>query len=261
LAAMISILSPAKTIDPDATLKTGRPTQPLFLKQAAVLAKNLNKFDVEDLRSLMGISEKLAELNRTRYRSFKTPFTVKNSAPCILAFQGDVYQGLEAGDFKASDLKFAQSHLRILSGLYGMLRPLDLMMAYRLEMGTNLKNPAGSNLYDYWRSTLTQQLSKDLASQKDRTLINLASVEYFKALDAKQLDATIIEPVFKDYKNGAYKFITFFAKKARGLMARHLILERADSPQAMKDFKLGGYRYAPKLSDSTKWVFTRKKAA
>jgi hypothetical protein len=208
----------------------------------------------------MGVSEKIAELNHDRYQSFRTPFSAKSAGPCILVFQGEVYQGLGAEDFKARDLAYAQKHLRILSGLYGMLRPLDLMHPYRLEMGTKYKNPSGATLYDYWRNALTAQINKDLASQKDRTLVNLASAEYFKALDPKQIDGTIVEPVFKDYKNGSYKIISFFAKKTRGLMARHLILERADSPEAMKDFKLGGYRFSPKLSDSKRWVFTRKKA-
>ncbi len=206
----------------------------------------------------MHISSKLAELNVSRYLNWEQPFSPKNARPAIFAFKGGVYVGLEAQQYKAADLDFAQKHLRILSGLYGVLRPLDLIQPYRLEMGVGLKNTRGETLYDFWGKQPSEAINQALQAQKDELLINLASNEYFKALKKKSLKAQIITPVFKDYKNGKYKVISFFAKKARGLMATYIIKNRVKDIAGMTNFKADGYRYSKKESSDKKLVFLRE---
>jgi len=206
----------------------------------------------------MKLSLKLAELNFDRYETWKPKCTEKNAKQSILAFQGDVYQGLDAASLSAAELKFAQQHLRILSGLYGILRPLDLMQPYRLEMGTKLKTTRGNNLYDFWGSTITEGLNKQLKKLKTDTLINLASNEYFKSVKPKELDAEIITPAFKEFKNGDYKMIGIYAKRARGLMSRYIIQNKLTNPEDLKDFHEEGYKFNSKLSKGNNWVFTRK---
>jgi cytoplasmic iron level regulating protein YaaA (DUF328/UPF0246 family) len=208
----------------------------------------------------MGISEKLGALNRDRYSAWRTPFTKTHAKQAILAFKGDVYRGLDAESFSADDFKFAQKHLRILSGLYGVLRPLDLILPYRLEMGTMLKNDRGTNLYDFWGDGITTELNKQLRALKSSTVVNLASVEYFKSVNDEALDADVLTPTFLDQKNGQYKIISFYAKKARGLMASWIIRNRVTDQKQLRKFKVGGYAYSAELSTSDQPTFVRDRA-
>lgn len=216
---MLIVISPAKTLDFETAPITKVHTQPEFLKESRQLVGQLKKLAPHEVSSLMKISDKLGTLNFMRFHDWKTPFTLNNAKQALLAFKGDVYTGLDAESFNSQDLTFAQKHLRILSGFYGVLRPLDLMQAYRLEMGTKFENKSGKDLYEFWGTKITDQINKDLKASKSKTLINLASNEYFKSLQANDINAEIIVPVFKDFKNGNYKIISFFAKKARGLMS------------------------------------------
>jgi cytoplasmic iron level regulating protein YaaA (DUF328/UPF0246 family) len=209
------------------------------------------------ISSLMKISDKLAGLNADRYAQWSTPFNADNAKQAVLAFNGDVYIGLQAQTFEQQDFDFAQQHLRILSGLYGLLKPLDLMQAYRLEMGTKLATSRGKNLYEFWGDIITTKLNKDLAAQGDNVLINLASNEYFKAVKPRNLDGMIVNPVFKDEKNGEYKIISFYAKKARGLMARYIIKNRLDDVSQLRNFDLEGYSFSAALSTPEQPVFVR----
>lgn len=256
---MIIVLSPAKTLDYDTKPATRRHSQPLFLEDSAELIKQLRPLSPPDISSLMGISDALGTLNFDRYQEWQAPFTPANARQAVLAFKGDVYAGLQAENFSADDFKFAQQHLRILSGLYGLLRPLDLMQPYRLEMGTRFANDRGKDLYAFWGDSLTEQLNGLLAKDKSHTLLNLASNEYFKAVKKKNIDAEIVSPAFKDYKNGDYKIISFFAKQARGMMARWVIENRVSEPAELRKFKADGYAYNKKLSSDAVPVFTRKK--
>jgi len=222
------------------------------------LVRRLRELSPQDISKLMSVSDSLAELNRQRFKQWKTPFRPDNSRQAMFAFKGDVYLGLDAYSMAPAEVKFAQSHLRILSGLYGLLRPLDLMQAYRLEMGTRLGTQQGSNLYQFWGDRITKSLNRELKQSDSKTLVNLASGEYFKSIKPKQLNAEIITPAFKEYRDGQYKFIQFFAKKARGLMARYLIDRKIDDPEALKDFDYAGYGYNAELSDDNEWVFTRR---
>ena len=206
----------------------------------------------------MKISDKLGTLNYLRFNEWKPPFNLNNAKQALLAFKGDVYTGIEAETFSNQDLKFAQKHLRILSGLYGVLKPLDLMQAYRLEMGTQFENKQGKDLYEFWGGKLTDQVNKDLKAAKSKVLINLASNEYFKSLQAEDIDAEIIVPVFKDFKNGKYKIISFYAKKARGLMSAYIIKNRLKKPEDIKAFDVDGYKYSKSESSGNNWVFLRK---
>lgn len=255
---MLILISPAKTLDFDTAPVTDKHTQPDFLKDSKALIKELRELSPADISGLMKISDKLGVLNFDRYQAFKTPFTPANAKQAALAFQGDVYTGLAAETFKARDFDFAQKHLRILSGLYGLLRPLDLIQPYRLEMGTKFKNQRGDNLYQFWGDSLTTAINEQLAATKGKTLVNLASNEYYKAVKPKQIDAEIITPVFKDWKNGQYKIISFYAKKARGLMSAYIIKNRITSAEDIKGFDVDGYGFAPELSKEREWVFTRK---
>ncbi|MBB3232993.1 peroxide stress protein YaaA [Halomonas stenophila] len=254
---MLSVISPAKTLDFETPATTARHTQPDFLTRSRELIGILRDLSPQQISDLMGVSDKIAGLNAARFAEWQTPFTPDNAKPAAQAFQGDVYVGLEADRFDDDDNAFAQDHLRILSGLYGLLRPLDLIQPYRLEMGTKLANPAGKDLYAYWKAELTAALDQAVAASGSPVLVNLASNEYFKAIDTKRLKARVITPVFKDEKNGQYKIISFYAKKARGLMAAWMIRQRLDDAEALKDFDVAGYRFNAALSEGDTLVFCR----
>lgn len=257
---MLIVISPAKTLDFESPLPSRKFSQPQLLEESDKLIKILRDLDPADIQDLMHISSKLAELNVSRYLNWEKPFTPKNARPAVFAFKGDVYTGLEAQHYTDADLDFAQKHLRILSGLYGVLRPLDLIQPYRLEMGTSLKNTQGESLYDFWGEQLAKAISKALQDQKDKVLINLASNEYYKAIKGKTGDAEIITPVFKDFKNGQYKVISFFAKKARGLMSSYIIKNRIKDKNELTAFNAEGYRYSKKDSTEQEMVFLRKQS-
>jgi cytoplasmic iron level regulating protein YaaA (DUF328/UPF0246 family) len=257
---MLIVISPAKKLDLDSPARAPTATQPVFLDDAKILVDELRYLDPAGISALMGISEKLGELNFERYLEWQPPFTKSNAKPALLAFKGDVYTGMDAESFSADDFKFAQQHLRILSGLYGVLRPLDLMKAYRLEMGTKFSNPRGNNLYQFWGDTISITLNKQLKSLKTGTLVNLASNEYFKAVNKSILNADIISPAFKDLKGGKYKIISFYAKKARGMMTSWIIRNAITDVKQLKKFKQDGYRYNAGLSTTKNPVFTRDAA-
>ncbi len=257
---MLIVISPAKTLDLSSTDLAFTPSQPQFLSQAEELVGLMRKKSRAEIGELMHISEKLADLNFDRYAAFSTPFSEENAKAAVLTFKGDVYVGLDAASMDEQALNFAQQHLRILSGLYGLLRPLDLMQAYRLEMGTRLQNPKGKNLYEYWGSSITEALNTELAQQKQQVLIDLASTEYFKAIQKKGLNARVITPVFKDFKNGKYKVISFFAKKARGMMSRYIIDQQLTDAEQIKAFNTAGYYFNAEESTADKWVFYRDEA-
>ncbi|WP_077285641.1 peroxide stress protein YaaA [Cognaticolwellia aestuarii] len=257
---MLLVVSPAKNLDYESAAATEKFSQPELLEHSKVLIKKCKTLTPADISSLMSISDKLAGLNAARFGEWATPFTPENARQAILAFNGDVYAGLDANSFNDDDFAFAQQHMRILSGLYGLLRPLDLMQAYRLEMGKKLDNERGSNLYQFWGDIITEHLNDALAAQGDNILINLASNEYFKSVNKKVLKAEIITPAFKDWKNGQFKMISFYAKKARGLMARYIIENQISDVEKLKAFDVAGYQYSAELSKGNDWVFTRKEA-
>ncbi len=254
---MLTVLSPAKTLDYDSPSTTKKTTRPLFIDRAADLVADARGLNPDDIRGLMGVSENIATLNHARFMNWTPEFTLDNAKQAVLAFKGDVYTGLQAETLSGSELSFAQQHLRILSGLYGVLRPLDLMQPYRLEMGLKFANRGGKNLYEYWGDDITNALNQQLAKSGSQVLVNLASNEYFRAVKPKQLDAEVITPVFKDLKNGKYKIISFFAKKARGLMARHIVTEGLNAPEGMKQFSDAGYYYSAEQSTALEWVYLR----
>ena len=254
---MLMVISPAKTLDYSSPLATTEFSLPRYLEQSSQLIEVLRKLSPSQLAELMKLSDKLAGLNVARFTEWQPNFTPDNARQAILAFRGDVYTGLDADSLSAEDFKYAQQHLRILSGLYGVLRPLDLMQAYRLEMGTKLENPAGQNLYDFWGSQVTDSLNQCLTEQNTDILLNLASNEYFKAVKPKQLKAQLINVDFKDLKNGQYKIISFYAKKARGMMARYVIQNKVESIEALKSFSLQGYYYSAEQSKPDHLVFLR----
>lgn len=254
---MLTVLSPAKTLDYETAPITQSATLPRFMDQSALLVEDARGLNPDDIRALMGVSEQIAHLNHERFMNWQSESTSDNAKQAVLAFKGDVYTGLQAETLSEDDLDFAQTRLRILSGLYGLLRPLDLMQPYRLEMGLKFTNQRGKNLYEFWGEQLTDTLNADLVSAKTEVLINLASNEYFKAVKPKLLNADIITPQFKDLKNGQYKMISFFAKKARGLMARYIIDNRITEPEALKSFSEAGYYYSDEQSHGDQWVFLR----
>ncbi len=254
---MLIIVSPAKTLDYQSPLATRRHSLPELLASAQQLITACRKLPPAQLSSLMGISDKLADLNAERFQSWHAEFSPDNARQAILAFKGDVYTGLRAETFSEQDFDFAQSHLRILSGLYGLLRPLDLMQPYRLEMSIKLVNTKGADLYQFWGDVLTQKLNAALAAQQDDVLINLASEEYFKAVRKSELAGRIIKPVFLDEKNGRYKVISFHAKKARGMLSRFIITQRLNDPEQLKAFNEGGYVYDPTASGTDELFFKR----
>ena len=254
---MLFLLSPAKKLDYDSAVQTETHTQPLFVKEASQLIKVLKTQSAEDVAELMDLSPALAKLNVDRYAAWKPTFTQTNSRQAVLAFNGDVYEGLEAATLKEKDLEWAQDHVAILSGLYGVLRPLDLMQPYRLEMGTKIANPGGTNLYQFWAKTIAPYLNERLAKDKAPIVVNLASEEYFKAVDQKALKARIIQCVFQDAKGPTWKIISFHAKRARGLMARFAIEKRITKPEGLQKFSSEGYAFAPEVSTEDKLVFRR----
>ena len=257
---MLLLISPAKTLDYETPASTQLKSEPEFTDRAETLINNLREYAPQDIAELMKLSDKLASLNVARYQSWVKEHNETNAKQAMLAFKGDVYTGLDADSFDEADYQFAQNHLRILSGLYGLLKPMDLMQPYRLEMGTKLQNDAGKNLYSYWGSTITDRLNDELASDKTPVVVNLASNEYFKSVQAKALNARLISPEFKDLKNGQYKIISFYAKKARGLMTRYAIRNRIENPEDLKQFDLEGYAFNASMSEGDKWVFTRDHA-
>ncbi|WP_294833449.1 peroxide stress protein YaaA [uncultured Gilliamella sp.] len=257
---MLTIISPAKTLDYQSPLITSDYSKPQFMPETQQLVEACKKLSANELAKLMSISPKLAEVNYQRFQDWHANFTPDNARQAILAFKGDVYEGLHVEDFTDKDLSFAQSHLRILSGLYGVLRPLDLIQPYRLEMGIRLKNGHNSNLYQFWGDKLTDYLNKELAQSANPTLINLASNEYFKAIKAKQLKASIIQPIFLDKSKGEFKVISFYAKKARGLMSRFIIKNNINQSNDIKSFNLEGYQFDSKRSTELEWFFIRNHA-
>ena len=254
---MLSVLSPAKTLDYESQPTTRKSKQPLFIEEAASLVCDAQKMNPDDIQALMGVSAKIAALNHERFMNWQPNFSLQNAKQAVLAFKGDVYTGLAAESLSASELAFAQKPLRILSGLYGLLRPLDLMQPYRLEMGLPFANSGGKNLYEFWGTRISEVLAKHLKASGSPVLINLASNEYFKAVKNASLGAEIITPQFRDLKNGQYKMISFFAKKARGVMARYIVQEGLNAPEGLKDFKGDGYYFSAKDSDDVNWVFLR----
>lgn len=254
---MLAILSPAKTLDYESPVPELPLTKPDFLKQTQALLGILRELSPQEVAALMGISDKLAALNVARFTEWSPRFTDKNSRAAILAFMGDVYEGMNAQSFTAKDHDYAQQHVRILSGLYGLLRPLDRLQPYRLEMGTKLENPAGKNLYAFWGDTLALALNKALAEQGDDVLVNLASDEYNKAALTKALKARVITPQFKEEKAGQFKIVSFYAKRARGLMTAYMVKNRLKKPEDLKNFDAEGYAFNSKLSKGDVLVFTR----
>lgn len=249
---MIIVVSPAKKLGMEPKKIVGKATQPQFLNEANALVDILREKSSKDLQKLMGISEKLGDLNAGRYQEFETPFTPENAKQAMYAFQGDTYVGLDAESLSKDDAKYAQDHLRILSGLYGLLRPLDLMQAYRLEMGTRLENKNGKNLYDFWGDKLTNALNKESGP-----VINLASNEYISSIQADDLKDGMITPVFKELKENGPKVIGLFAKRARGMMARYIIENRIEDVADLKNFDIDGYQFQPKASSDSELVFLR----
>ena len=255
---MLAILSPAKTLDFDSPLTTDQHSAPDFTKESKALIKTLRQLEPSDIGSLMGISDKLATLNHDRYAHWSAKFDDASGARAsLLAFKGDVYLGLDAQTLSKRDFTWAQKRLRVLSGLYGLLRPLDRIHPYRLEMGTALRNTAGKDLYEFWGGKVTQALNEALSGQRSKVLINLASNEYYKVVQAQNIDGRIVTINFKEWRRDAYRFVSFSAKKARGLMARYMIDQRAEKADDLKAFDVEGYAFNEELSSRDEWIFTR----
>ena len=252
---MITIISPAKLLNFDLQNITKEYTQPLFQEESQLLIDKLKKYSSKKISNLMGLSKKLSDLNFKRYQQWHLPFTAENAKQALFAFNGEVYNGLKAETLTLEDVGFAQGNLRILSGLHGVLRPLDLIQPYRLEMGTKIGAKRTKTLYEYWSKKVTGQLTEELP--KDDVLINLASNEYFKVIDQSKFKRRIITPVFKDEKNGNYKVLTIYAKHARGMMTRFIIKNRIENPEEIKAFEEKGYVFNPNLTNGDEWVFTR----
>ena len=254
---MLIVISPAKTLYDCSPIQYEKYSDAGFLPEATRIVSALKKKKPAQLAQLMGISAKLAELNFHRFQVWSPPFTPENSWQAVLMFNGDVYQGLRAETFSESEFEIAQQHLRILSGVYGLLKPLDLIQPYRLEMGTPFGIGGKKNLYEFWQTKLTNRLNQELTQQKEKVLINLASVEYFGAIDAKKLKARVITPLFKEHKSGQHQMVSFFAKRARGLMSRFIIQNQIDNPEDIKAFDSEGYFFNNQLSKEDNWIFTR----
>ncbi|MFC3108901.1 peroxide stress protein YaaA [Undibacterium arcticum] len=255
---MLIVISPAKTLDLDTPAGTGKFTQPDFIKHSAELIDTLRTLSPTQIGSLMQISAPLAQLNTARYTAWSPKLSPDNAKQAVLTFNGDVYEGLDAASLSAKQLDYTQAHLRILSGLYGLLRPLDLMQAYRLEMGTRLPNHRGRNLYAFWGGLVTEALNAVVAERNSEALVNLASEEYFKVVQPAQLTVPVITPVFEDWKNGKYKVISFYAKRARGLMARFAAQKGITRPSKLKAFNLEGYAFDENGSSERSWLFRRR---
>jgi uncharacterized protein len=254
---MLVVLSPAKKLDYDSPVRTTKHSQPQFVLQAQGLIDVLRQKSATEISGLMSLSDALARLNVERYQAWEPKFTQTNSRQAVLAFNGDVYEGLDAATLSDDQLDWAQQHVAILSGLYGVLRPLDLMQPYRLEMGTRLATGKGKNLYDYWGTEIAEYLNQSLAQQGSDVIVNLASEEYFRSVDQKVLKARVVQCVFQDEKNGTWKIISFYAKRARGLMARYIVDHRIDEPEQLKGFNVDGYAFYPEASTDLKLVFRR----
>lgn len=255
---MLIVLSPAKSLDYDTPPVTAVHTKPDLIPRSVQLIDLLKQKSPAQLASLMKISDPLAALNVDRYAAWSKKITVKNSKQAALAFNGDVYAGLNAASLTPKQLDYLQSHARILSGLYGVLRPLDLIQPYRLEMGTKLPNPYGKDLYAFWGEQVTQMLNVALAQHKSKVVVNLASQEYFKVIKTQILAAQVVSPVFEDWQGGQYKIISFYAKRARGLMARYAALKGIRRPDQLKGFDLEGYAFDASVSSETGWIFRRR---
>lgn len=255
---MLIVVSPAKTLDYDSPLPSLRATQPRLLEHSAELVERARKLSPADLASLMKVSDKIAHLNVERFAQWSRPFDKHNARPALFAFKGDVYTGLDVSRFDGDDLKAAQSRLRILSGLYGVLRPLDRLQPYRLEMGTALANRHGKDLYAFWGARIAEHLNERLAADRTPVVINAASQEYFRAVDTRALRARVVECVFEEWKGDRYKVISFFAKRARGLLARWAVLHRVATPKALEKFDLEGYGFDAQVSTAERLVFRRK---
>jgi cytoplasmic iron level regulating protein YaaA (DUF328/UPF0246 family) len=254
---MLALVSPAKKLDFDKARESDKATQPVFQKDIQELVTELKKLGPDDIQDLMSLSVKLAELNYNRYQQFSDKFDASNSKPAAYLFRGDTYVGLDADSLSSDDMDYAQDHLRMLSGLYGLLRPLDLMQPYRLEMGTSFTNPRGKDLYAFWGDLLTKACNEAVKDHKDQSVINLASGEYIKAINAKKLDGPFVTCHFKEMKNGAPKVIGLFAKRARGMMARYMIQNRIETVEGLKGFNSDGYEYREDLSEDRSLVFVR----
>lgn len=257
---MITVISPAKKLSDECHAYEADHSQPAYLVKSTELVDQLKSYEPSHLQSLMGISEKLSVLNWERYQSWNPSFSSNNSRQAFFTFKGDTYTGLDADTLSSEDLSFSQNHTRILSGLYGVLKPLDLIMPYRLEMGTKIENKFGKNLYDFWGDELVADLEKDLSNHDSRYIVNCASVEYFKSIDKDSLNGKVITPVFKEIKEGKARIVSFFAKKARGMMARYIIQNQINDPDEIRKFDLGGYEYNDSLSNTMEPVFTRVQA-
>ena len=258
---MLLVVSPAKTLDYESSLPTEEFSQPDFLERSEELIEGLRELAPDNIASLMGISEKLSLLNFERFQNWSTPFGVENARPAVFAFKGDVYQGLDAYELSTAEISFAQERLRILSGLYGILRPLDLIQPYRLEMGTRYGGEKHKNLYSYWNSQISEALNKDLAATDSDTLVNLASQEYFRAVDIEALGARVVTPVFKEKRKGGYKIISFSAKRARGRMSAYILRHRISEAEAIQGFDWDGYQFMPEMSGDSEWIFARDEPA
>ena len=255
---MLIVLSPAKSLDLETPPTTSLHSTPDFLDHSAQLIERMRQFSPAEVGSLMGISDALSALNVARYASWTPQLTDARQA--IMAFNGDVYAGFEARTLQPAQLDYAQSRVRILSGLYGLLRPLDLIHPHRLEMGTRLSTARGKDLYTFWGDTITNALNRTASEQQARVLVNLASEEYFKSVKPRQLNVPVISPVFEDWKNGKYKIISFYAKRARGMLARYAAVHQIRDPEQLKQFDVDGYAYVPEASNDSSWVFRRKVA-
>jgi len=254
---MLITLSPSKGQDFEEPGLSKKYSKPADLKDSELLIKELRKFNSKNIQEMMAVSENIAKLNVDRYKTFNTPFTKKNAKQAIFAFKGDVYGGLDLATFNEDDYQYAQDHLRILSGLYGCLRPMDLIQPYRLEMKTRLKNERGDNLYQFWGDRITKSLNKELKKQQEPVLVNLASNEYFKSVKPKLLDGRLLNINFKETKNGKTRVVAIFAKRARGMMADYIIRNRIERAEDLKKFKLDGYKFNRVLSDDKQWTFER----
>lgn len=254
---MLITLSPSKGQDFETPALSKTCSKPQALKDSELLIRELRQISWQDIQQLMSVSENIAKLNTDRYKSFKTPFTPKNAKQAIFAFKGDVYSGIDIEEYSEADLDYAQNHLRILSGLYGCLRPLDLIQPYRLEMKTKLHNVRGENLYQFWGDRITGELNKALEKQKQPVLVNLASNEYFKSVRPKQLKGRLLNINFKETKDGKTRVVAIFAKRARGMMTDYILRNRIEKPEDIKKFRQGGYRFRKELSDDKQWTFER----
>ncbi len=254
---MLITLSPSKGQDFETPGPSKTCTRPESLKDSEILIKQLRKIKQKDIQQMMGVSENIARLTVDRYKAFKPPFNIKNAKQAIFAFKGDVYSGIDIDKYSEDDLAYAQDHLRILSGLYGCLRPLDLIQPYRLEMKTRISNPRGDNLYQFWGDSITDRLNKVMAQQQEPVLVNLASNEYFKSVKPKKLKGRLLNINFKETKDGKTRTVAIFAKRARGMMADYIICNRIEKPADLKKFNKGGYRFSKALSDDQQWTFER----